>query len=155
MEFPERISEKLTKSIANILTDLPEEKLEQINYGIAVSITGLYKVILLFVLAYLVGVFKWMLIGFFSFGFLRTFATGLHAKKEWTCNLEYLDAIRYDSPVHCVSIGAFLSISKFARNNPNVCDLGHLSYKQKCSQDHPNLNGHRQFYKDSEQECGK
>ena len=85
MEFPERISEFITKKIAETLTDLSDEKLEQISYGIAVLIANLYKYAVIFIAAYFLKVFGYMLIALFSFGFLRTFAAGLHAKKEWTC----------------------------------------------------------------------
>ena len=85
MEFPERVSEKLTNIIAGTLTDLTEEKLEQINYGIAIFIANSYKYIFIFIVAWLLKVFGYMLVALFGFGFLRTFAAGLHGKKEWTC----------------------------------------------------------------------
>ena len=85
MEFPERISAKVTSAIAAQLDDLSEQKLAEINYGIAVFIANSYKVILIFILAILLNVFKHFLIAFVSFGALRTFASGVHAKREWTC----------------------------------------------------------------------
>jgi accessory gene regulator B len=85
MEFPERLSEKLTTVIAENLQDLSEQKLAEINYGIAVFITNSYKMLLIFVVAILLSIFKYFLIAFVSFGALRTFASGVHAKREWTC----------------------------------------------------------------------
>ncbi len=85
MEFPERVSSKLTSVIADHLEDLPEQKLAEINYGIAVFITNSYKMLFIFALAILLNIFKYFLIAFMSFGALRTFASGVHAKREWTC----------------------------------------------------------------------
>ena len=85
MEFPERVSEKLTAVIADQLEDLSEQKLAEIRYGIAVFITNSYKMLIIFILAILLNIFKYFLIAFMCFGALRTFASGVHAKREWTC----------------------------------------------------------------------
>ncbi|MEA4849124.1 MAG: accessory gene regulator AgrB [Clostridiaceae bacterium] len=85
MEFPERISAKITTAIGAELKDLSEERLAEIDYGIAVFITNSYKILFTFALAILLGIFKYFLIAFISFGALRTFASGVHAKREWTC----------------------------------------------------------------------
>ncbi len=85
MEFPERISERLTAVIADQLEDLSEQKLAEIRYGIAVFITNSYKMLIIFILAVLLNIFKHFLVAFLSFGALRTFASGVHAKREWTC----------------------------------------------------------------------
>jgi accessory gene regulator B len=85
MEFPERMSNKLTAVIAENVEGLSEQKLAEINYGIAVFITNSYKMVLIFLLAILLNIFKPFLVAFLSFGALRTFASGVHAKGEWTC----------------------------------------------------------------------
>ncbi len=85
MEFPERISGKITKAIAAELEDLSEEKLAEIDYGIAAFIANSYKMVFIFILAILLNVFQYFLIAIISFGTLRTFASGVHAKREWTC----------------------------------------------------------------------
>ena len=85
MEFPERLSAKLTAIIAENLEDLSEQKLAEINYGIAVFIANSYKMMFIFLLAIFLNIFKNFLIAFISFGALRTFASGVHAKGEWTC----------------------------------------------------------------------
>lgn len=85
MEFPEKMSTKITTAIAAQLEDLSEQKLAEINYGIAVFITNSYKMLLIFILAILLNIFEYFLIAFVSFGALRTFASGVHAKREWTC----------------------------------------------------------------------
>ena len=85
MEFPERISGKITEAIAAELKDLSEEKLAEIDYGIAAFIANSYKMAFIFILAILLNVFQYFLIALVSFGALRTFASGVHAKREWTC----------------------------------------------------------------------
>jgi accessory gene regulator B len=85
MEFPERMSAKITSSIAAQLEDLSEQKLAEINYGIAVFIANSYKMLLIFILAIFLNIFDYFLVAFVSFGALRTFASGVHAKREWTC----------------------------------------------------------------------
>jgi len=85
MEFPERISSRLTSTIASQLKEYPEEKLEEINYGIAVFITNSYKLLIMMVIAALLKVFWYYFIALLSFGLLRSFASGVHAKREWTC----------------------------------------------------------------------
>lgn len=85
MEFPERVSAKITAIIAAQVDDLSEQQLTEINYGIAVFISNSYKIILIFILAILLNVFNHFLVAFVSFGALRTFASGVHAKHEWTC----------------------------------------------------------------------
>lgn len=85
MEFPERISSKITAVIAAQLEDFSEEKLAEINYGIAIFIANSYKMLIIFILAIIMDVFKYFLVAFMSFGILRSFASGVHAKREWTC----------------------------------------------------------------------
>lgn len=85
MEFPEKISARVTAAIAEQLTDFSEEKLAEINYGIAIFIANSYKMLIIFLIALLLNVFKYFLIALVSFSLLRSFASGVHAKKEWTC----------------------------------------------------------------------
>ncbi|MGE5629993.1 MAG: accessory gene regulator ArgB-like protein [Caulobacteraceae bacterium] len=85
MEFPERASKKITDMISVYLDDASEEKLAVINYGIAVFITNTYKMLLICIAAVILNIFKYFLAAFLSFGALRTFAAGVHAKREWTC----------------------------------------------------------------------
>lgn len=85
MEFPEQLSTRITAAIASQLKDYSEEKLEEINYGIAVFIANSYKMLIIFILAAVMDVFKYFLVALMSFGLLRSFASGVHAKHEWTC----------------------------------------------------------------------
>lgn len=85
MEFPERISARITTVIASQVDEFSEEKLAEINYGIAIFVANSYKMLILFILAIFMGVFKYFLVAMLSFGLLRSFASGVHAKREWTC----------------------------------------------------------------------
>ena len=85
MEFPERLSTRITAVIASQLDDFSEEKLAEINYGIAIFIANSYKMLIIFIMAIILNVFEYFLIALVSFGILRSFASGVHAKREWTC----------------------------------------------------------------------
>ena len=62
-----------------------KEMLEKIEYGL----TGLYltisKIIVIFILAFIIGIFKEMLIFMILFNIFRSTAFGLHATKSWVC----------------------------------------------------------------------
>lgn len=85
MEFPERVSERAVNVIARYLDNASEEKLAEIKYGIAVTIANSYKIFILFAFAIALNVLAYFTTAFASFGLLRTFAAGVHAKREWTC----------------------------------------------------------------------
>ena len=67
-----------------------EEKLEKIEYGL----TGLYltfsKMIIIFLIAIILGIFKETLIFMILFNILRTTSFGIHASKSWICLLSSL-----------------------------------------------------------------
>lgn len=62
-----------------------EEEIEVIRYGMQVIFFNIFKVIILFFTAYLLGVFKYTLIAFVSFGLIRTFSSGVHANSGIKC----------------------------------------------------------------------
>lgn len=62
-----------------------EEDIEKIRYGLQVIFMNSFKIIILFVTAYFLGVFKYTLIAFISFGFIRTFSCGVHADSSIKC----------------------------------------------------------------------
>lgn len=126
MEFPERVSERLTAAIAEQLEDLSEQKLAEIKYGIAVFIANSYKMLLIFILAILLNIFKYFLVAFIGFGALRTFASGVHAKREWTClpastilffSIVYL-GIAVDLNIYALSFIFFLCFAAVLRYAP-------------------------------------
>lgn len=62
-----------------------KNELLEIEYGL----TGIYltisKMIIIFILAYFIGIFKEMIIYMILFNIIRTTAFGLHATKSWIC----------------------------------------------------------------------
>ena len=66
------------------------EKLEKIEY----SLTGIYltftKIIIIFLIAIILGIFKEVLLFMIIFNIIRTTAFGLHASKSWICLLSSL-----------------------------------------------------------------
>lgn len=87
MPIIEKTSESLMKYIRNSLSDKTEEELEKIKYGIDIFLMNFYKIPVIWLIAYVLGVFTSMVIATISFGFIRTFAGGIHARKGWTCLL--------------------------------------------------------------------
>ncbi|KOA20281.1 accessory regulator protein B [Clostridium homopropionicum DSM 5847] len=62
-----------------------EEDIEKIRYGLQVIFMNIFKMIILFVTAYFLGLFKYTLISLLSFGFIRTFSCGVHADSSIKC----------------------------------------------------------------------
>ena len=87
MEFPELLSNKITMQISESVPEYTETQLEQINYGLSCVISNIYKLVITLAVSYFLNIMDYMLITIFSFGFLRAFAAGVHAKKELSCFL--------------------------------------------------------------------
>lgn len=87
MSLIEKTSESLMKYIRHSLPDKTETELEKIKYGIDIFLMNFYKIPVLWIIAYFLGVFIPMVIATISFGFIRMFASGIHARKGWTCLL--------------------------------------------------------------------
>ena len=68
-------------------TNYTNTELMEIEYGL----TGIYltvsKIIIISIIAYLLGMFKEMIIFMVLFNIIRTTAFGLHATKSWICLL--------------------------------------------------------------------
>lgn len=62
-------------------------KLEEIRYGLEGFYLSITKMIVITILAFILGVFKEMLIMLIVFNILRTTGFGLHATKSWICLL--------------------------------------------------------------------
>ncbi len=78
------ISKKCIEIIKNNLNKT-EEDLEKIQYGIDVILINIFKLIILFLTAYLLGILKYTVIAFISFAILRGFASGVHANSSINC----------------------------------------------------------------------
>lgn len=82
------ISKKLSNTFLNFIknnTSTSEEDLEKIHYGIQVVILTASKSILLFIIAYLLGIFKYVLISYLVLTFARNFASGVHLNSTFQC----------------------------------------------------------------------
>ena len=62
-----------------------DEEVEKIQYGIYVLTLNLFKTIIIFVTAYLFNIVTYTLVGFITFGILRSFASGVHADSTIKC----------------------------------------------------------------------
>ena len=82
------ISTKLSNTCLNFIknnTSKSEEDLEKIYYGIQVVVLTASKSILLFTIAYLLGIFKYVLIAYVVLSFARNFASGVHLNSTLKC----------------------------------------------------------------------
>ena len=62
-----------------------KEELEKIHYGLECIYIFITKGIVVFTIAYLLGILKYTLFFLTVYGLLRMFACGLHATKSWIC----------------------------------------------------------------------
>lgn len=65
--------------------DCDEERLEGIQYGLEGIYLSVTKLIVIFLIAWFIGVFKEACIILLLFNILRTTAFGIHATKSWMC----------------------------------------------------------------------
>lgn len=84
------ISKKLSIKCIDFIkhnTSTSEDDLEKIHYGIQVIINNLFKLIILLMTAYLLGIFMYTFTAFIIFATLRCFASGVHANSTFQCIL--------------------------------------------------------------------
>lgn len=84
MDISEYISEKAAVFVQASL-DKSNIEMEQIKYGIQSILTNTFKMIILFITAYFLGIAKYTLIALVAFGILRSFASGIHATSSLKC----------------------------------------------------------------------
>src|SRR5574344_1554069 len=80
----------IIKKLMNIIISgnkYNEVKLEEISYGLSSIDLLISKSIIIFTLAYLLKIFKEMIICTLFYNFIRMFSFGLHATKSWICLL--------------------------------------------------------------------
>lgn len=85
MDWSLVLCKKLRKNLANTVPDVPAEILEQVEYGLYIFISNMVKSVLTLFIAALFGLFYPVAVAFLSFGVLRIFAGGIHAKKSSHC----------------------------------------------------------------------
>lgn len=64
-----------------------DEEIQIIQYGIEIMLLNVFKIMLLFFTAFILGVLNYTFVAFISFGLLRTFACGVHASTSTRCIL--------------------------------------------------------------------
>ena len=81
----DKICEILTNKIKKEMPDIDEERAEIIDYGIHIIIGEIPKTFLFLIAAYLLGIFKWFLIGFLVMMPYRVVSGGFHLKTHIGC----------------------------------------------------------------------
>lgn len=74
-------------SVKNKYPEYNQDKLDEIEYGLEAIYLTFTKLIVIFSIAYILGVLKELIILLFFYNLLRTTAFGMHAKKSWHCYL--------------------------------------------------------------------
>lgn len=85
MDLSAKICEKITEKIANTVGTYSADELEVINYGLMIFVSTIFKLSVIMLIAAFLGILKPVLVAFFAFGILRTFAGGMHAKTSLQC----------------------------------------------------------------------
>lgn len=78
----------IINKILNIIKkhyDYSDTKLSEIKYGLEILYLTITKIIVIFLIAYLIGGFKELLLLVLFYGLLRMSGFGLHAKESWQC----------------------------------------------------------------------
>lgn len=75
------------KIVADNTPDLDKTKLDEIEYGLISIYILITKLIIIFALAYILGIFKEVIIFSFIYAIIRTPSFGIHASKSWICLL--------------------------------------------------------------------
>lgn len=84
------ISEKITCFIKNNEKNMTEEKEEIVKYGAEILIYEIILLAIMFSIALVLGIFKYALAYFLSYGTLRSFTGGAHARTRVICSVSYL-----------------------------------------------------------------
>lgn len=75
------------KLIRNNHKNVTEDEIEVIMYGLEGLYLTISKLVIIFLLAWLFGIFKEMLLTLLFYNVVRVFAFGMHASKSWHCLL--------------------------------------------------------------------
>lgn len=86
MSISKKLSLRCTNFIKNNLSKTDEE-LAQIHYGIECIISNTLKLLLIFIVAYLLRIWNYIIIALVTFAILRGFASGIHMDTTIKCNI--------------------------------------------------------------------
>ena len=84
-------------------TNYDDTKLKEIEYGLAGIYLLISKTIVIFILSYILGIFKEMIIYMIIYNIIRTPSFGLHATKSWICMISSI-FIFIGIPYLCINI---------------------------------------------------
>lgn len=87
MVLLDKLCANMTGIIKDNVKSIDDKKAEIINYGLYLWITDLIKLTVILLAACFLGILKNTIIFLISFGVLRTFAGGSHARTFWGCLL--------------------------------------------------------------------
>lgn len=82
-----RFLNTIRNSIKNQYPNYSDDKLDEIMYGVEGIYLTITKTIIIFAVAFLLGIAKELFFLLLSFNFVRLFAFGMHADKSWICLL--------------------------------------------------------------------
>ena len=80
-----RFLNTIRNSIKKQYPKYSDDKLDEIMYGVEGIYLTITKTIIIFLLAFLLGIAKELFFLLLSFNFIRLFAFGMHADKSWIC----------------------------------------------------------------------
>lgn len=86
-EMLTKICDVLTEKIRKEMPEIDDEKAEEINYGLQNIIGEIPKILLIFVISYFLGVFKWTLFTFIALFIYKGASGGIHLKTHLGCIL--------------------------------------------------------------------
>ena len=121
----QEILDKAIYSIRKKYPDYNDEKLEEISYGLEALYITFTKTVVIFGVAYILGIIKNVIGILLSYNLIRTTAFGMHAKKSWHCYIisgvlfigtaavcKYFDISVYIK--YIISVIAFITIVIYA-----------------------------------------
>lgn len=98
-----RFLSKIRSLIKKQYPDYTEDRIDEIMYGIEGIYITITKTIIIFLLAFILGIAKELLYILLAFNFIRLFAFGMHANKSITC-LIFSSALFLGGAFLCKSI---------------------------------------------------
>ena len=79
------VLKKCMKLVKKSCPNYNDEKLLEIEYGLEGMYLSLSKTIVIFLIAYIIGILTQMILLFLFYSLIRSFGFGIHANKSWIC----------------------------------------------------------------------
>lgn len=117
-------------------TEYDDVKLAEIRYGLETIYLTITKIIIIFTVSWLLGIFKEMIILTVLYSILRSTGYGIHAKKSWMCLTSSL-IIFVGAPFLALNITIPISIKIILCG---LCVIGYYLYSPADTEKHPLVN---------------